>query len=113
MPCALVISFLTITAGVLGWVVLHQGKAMAAQKTALEATRATVEALKIQSDLRIEPLKETVTSKDGVIQALEAQLSAAAERKALAEDKLKANQEQLPCEQRALCSTTPDITSEF
>jgi len=68
---------------------------MAAQKTALEATRATVEALKIQSDLRIEPLKETVTSKDGVIQALEAQLSAAAERKALAEDKLKANQEQL------------------
>jgi hypothetical protein len=67
---------------------------MEAQKTALEATKATVDALKTQSDLRIEPLKDTINSKDGAIQALEAQLSASVERKTLAEEKLKANQEQ-------------------
>jgi hypothetical protein len=67
---------------------------MDAQKTALEATRATVEALKTQSDLRVEPLKETINSKEGTIQALEVQLSASAERKALAEEKLMTNQEQ-------------------
>jgi hypothetical protein len=80
---------------VLGWLVYHQKQAMDAQKAALEATKATVEALKGQSDLRIDPLKETIISKEGAIQALQAQLAAAAERKALAEDKLKSNQEQL------------------
>ena len=90
-----IIIVLSATSIVLSWLVYHQKQAMDAQKTALEATRATVEALKAQSDLRIEPLKETINSKEGAIQALQAQLSAAAERKALAEDKLKSNQEQL------------------
>ncbi len=92
--CAKTIIVLSATSAVLGWVVHHQAKAMDAQKTALEATKATVDALKTQSDLRIEPLKVTINSKDGAIQALEAQLSATAERKTLAEEKLRTNQEQ-------------------
>jgi len=68
---------------------------MNAQKEALEATKATVEALKTQSDLKFEPIKETISSKDAAIQALEAQLSAALERKALAEEKMSATEERL------------------
>lgn len=88
MICASTIIVLSATSIVLGWVVHHQSKAMSAQKTALEATKATVDALKTQFDLRIEPLKETINAK-------EAQLSAATERKVLAEEQLKAHQEQL------------------
>jgi hypothetical protein len=92
--CTATIIVLSATSIVLGWLVHHQGKAMEAQKTALEATKATVDALKTQSDLRIEPLKDTINSKEGAIQALEAQLSASVERKTLAEEKLRVNQEQ-------------------
>ncbi len=93
--CASTIIILSATAGVLGWFVLHLREAMSAQKEALEATKATVEALKTQSDLKVEPMKETISSKDAAIQALEAQLSAAVERKALAEEKLSASQQHL------------------
>lgn len=94
MVCTATIIVLSAMSGGLGWLVHHQRKAMEAQKAALEATKATVDALKTQSDLRIEPLKDTINSKDGAIQALEAQLSASVERKTLAEEKLKMNQEQ-------------------
>jgi hypothetical protein len=89
------ISGLSVIVAVLGWIISKQKQAIDAQKTALEATKSTVDALRTQSDLRIEPLKETINSKDGAIQALEAQLSAAAERKSLAEEKLNAYQESL------------------
>src|SRR5216683_1604269 len=109
--CASTIIILSATAGVLGWFVLHLREAMSAQKEALEATKATVEALKTQSDLKVEPMKETISSKDAAIQALEAQLSAAVERKALAEGKLSASQQHL--NQSALfvtCRNSPHDT---
>jgi hypothetical protein len=93
--CTSAIIILSAIAGVLGWVALHQRTAMNAQKEALEATKATVEALKTQSDLKFEPMKETISSKDAAIQALEAQLSTAVERKTLAEEKMSASQEHL------------------
>ena len=95
MICALTIIVLTATTAVLGWLVSKEKQAIDAQKTGLEATRATVEALKEQSDLKFEPMKETISSKDAAIHALEAQLSAAVERKALAEEKMSASQEHL------------------
>jgi hypothetical protein len=111
--CASTIIVLSATSIVLGWLVHHQGKAMSAQKTALEATKATVDALKTQSDLKIEPLKETINAK-------EAQLSAANERKVLAEEQLKAHQEQLnrliaelPSGLRQIIQTEVDNEREF
>jgi hypothetical protein len=63
---------LSFVVAALVWLLRHQAKAMVAQKSALEATRATCEALKIQSDLRVEPLRQTVDIKNVVIKSLRA-----------------------------------------
>jgi len=93
--CTSTIIILSATVLVLGWFVQHLKAAISAQKEALEATKATVAALKTQSDLKLDPIKETISSKDAAIQALEARLSAAVERKALAEEKMSASQDRL------------------
>jgi len=93
--CTATIIILGATVVALGWVSLYLNKAIQALKTALDATQATVKAFETQSDLKVEPLKETINSKDAAIQALESQVSAALERKTLAEEKLGAAQEHL------------------
>lgn len=59
---------------------------MAAQKNALDAATSTIEALKTQADLRVEPLKDQIAIKEATIQVLQ-------ERKALAEEKLKESED--------------------
>ena len=93
--CTSTIIILGATVLVLGWTSLHLKTAIQALRTALDATQATVKAFETQSDLKVQPLKETINSKDAAIQALESQVSAAVERKALAEEKLGAAQEHL------------------
>lgn len=59
---------------------------MDAQKNALLATNATVDALKTQADLRVNPLQDQLQVKDATIEMLR-------EGKFLAEQKLKATEE--------------------
>lgn len=93
--CTSVIIILGATVFALGWTSLHLRNAINALRTALDATQATVKAFETQSDLKIAPLKETINSKDATIQTLESKVSAALERKALAEEKASATQEHL------------------